>query len=91
MYREFHDYLMTCDQCQKFSPLPKYKTSLRTSISSLLDVFSIDFADPPPTMEKRNLYILVAVEHLTVWPITSTTKDATADPAIKFIARDIMH
>lgn len=91
MYHELHEYVRSCESCQKCTPLPKYKTSLRTPISSLFDVFSIDFAGPLPTTEKGNCYVLIAVEHLTGWHIARPTKDATADSVIDFVAREMIH
>lgn len=79
MYHEIHKYVKSCDICQIFAPSPKYKSSLRTHISSLLDVFSIYFVGTLPVTKIRNLYVLVALEHLIGWPITHAIKDATAD------------
>lgn len=53
MYREPDENVKTCEECHEFSLLPKYKTSLRTPVSSLFDVFSIDFAGPLLTTEKE--------------------------------------
>ena len=54
-------------------------------------MFSLDFAGPLPVTQNENRYILVAVEHLTVWPIAMPTPTTTAAVVIDFVKRHIMH
>ena len=85
------DYVKSCDGCEKARPIPKYKNTLRLPISSLFDVFSIDFAGPFPATSSGNRFVRVAVEHLTGWPIAIATADITAQVVLKFVKREIMY
>ena len=91
VYADVRDYVKSCHGCQKACPIPKYKTTLRLPISSLFDTFSIDFAGPFPATSSGNRFVLVAVEHLTGWPIAMATSDSTAQVVLKFVKREIMY
>ena len=58
-------YVKTCDTCQRMSKLPPYPTKLTKPITSLFEVFSIDFAGPFPETQRSYKHLLVCVEHLT--------------------------
>ena len=85
MYKEVHDYVKTCEDCQKMTRIPRYYSGLRTPMTSLFDVFSIDFAGPLPTTPRGNKHLLICVEHLTGWPIVCPTPTATASEVITFV------
>ena len=44
MHRDIHDYFRSCHDCQMFTPQPKYRTPLKSPLTTFFDVFSIDFA-----------------------------------------------
>lgn len=59
-------------------------------ITGLFDTNSVDFAGSLPVTKNGKVYILVAVEHLTGWPIVRAIKDATATTVISFFLEDII-
>ena len=44
-----------------------------------------DFAGPLPKTKNGNQYVLIAVEHLTGWPMAFPTKDSTSSAVIYFL------
>ena len=90
MYKDIFEYVKTCEDCQKMNAIPKYRTALRTPITSLFDVFSIDFAGPFNTTPRGNKHLLVCMEHLTGWPIVCPTPTATAAEVINFVEDQII-
>ena len=90
MHRDIHDYVRSCHDCQIFTPLPNYPASLKLPLTTLFDVFSIDFAGPYPTTSSGHRYILVAVEHLTGWPIAMTYPNCTSAVVLAFLKNEIM-
>ena len=52
---------------------------------------SIDFAGPLPMSKEGTRYTLIAVEHLTNWPIAVATKTATAAEVIRFVNEEIVY
>lgn len=70
--------------------LPKYRTGLRAPITTLFDVFSIDFAGPFIVTKNDYKYLLICVEHLTGWPLVTPTRTATADEVIRFVQNEII-
>lgn len=44
--------------------IPKYYSGLEVPLTSIFDVFSIDFDEPLPTIPRGNTYLLVCVEHI---------------------------
>ena len=72
-------------------PLPPYRTTLHIPLTNLFDTFSIDFAGPLPRTIRGNSYILVAVEHLSGWPVAIPTPDATSRTVINFVSHHIIH
>lgn len=72
------------------APLPTYRTSLKTPLTTIFNVFSIDFAGPLPLSRSGNKYLLVCSEHLTGWPIVISTVNATASVVIDFVRDHIL-
>lgn len=58
------NYLKSCDGFQKAEgcPIPKYISTLHIPVSSLFDVFSVDFAWPFPVILSGNRFVLVAIK-----------------------------
>ena len=73
------------------APLPTYRSALRTPLTILFDLFSIDFAGPLPTSRAGNKYMLVCVEHLTGWLIVIPTSNSTGGTVINFVGDHILH
>lgn len=91
MQRDARPYIKSCHSCQFIGQ--KYKTS-ESSIHSICELFHkipIDciwaFADDQKEGYK---YGLIAVEHLTKWPILREPKDQTAKDSIRFCDQEIV-
>ena len=91
VHRDVNDYVRGCDGCQKATPIPKYKTTLQFPMTSLFDTYSIDFAGPLPRTPSGKRYILIAVEHLTGWPITRAIVTSTPEEVLEFVKEEIIH
>ena len=91
VHPDISDYVRSCRGCQLATPIPKYRTTLHLPITSLFDVFSIDFAGPLPRSANGNRYVLAADEHLTGWPLASVMKNATARVVLDFTHDEIIH
>ncbi len=89
-HKDIYEHVKTCNGCQKSSPIPKYRTTLRLPIAPLFETFSIDFAGPFPESKAGDKYILIAVEHLTNWPLAIPTIDSTASTVMMFIENEII-
>ena len=88
---DIHRHVRTCHECQMAQPLGTYKTTLKVPVTSLFHTFSIDFAGPLPLSTHKNRFLLVAVEHLTNWPIAIPCTNATADVVIDFVKTHIIY
>lgn len=91
VYRDIYDYVRGCQGCQKASSIPRYTHTAIIPLSSLFETFSIDFAGPLPKTKNGKQYILIAVEHLTGWPLAWATETATAAEVVKFVKEEIIH
>lgn len=90
-YKEITDYVRGCHDCQLFSPVPSYRTTKHIPITSLFETFSIDFAGPLEKTKSGNVYIIIAVEHLTNWPIACATPNSTSEEVLKFVRKEIVN
>ena len=60
-------------------------------MKSLFDTYSVDFVGPLPRTPTGKMYIVVAAEHLTGWPISRDTATSTAEEVLKFVKEEIIH
>ena len=91
MGKNIHDYVKSYEGCQKNKPVPRYRTTLSQPLTGLFQTFSIDFAGPLPRTAKGNRFLLIAVEHLTGWPIARATAASTADVVLNFVKDEIIY
>ena len=91
VYRDIYDYVKSCDGCQRRAAVPHYKTDLHLPITTLFDVFSIDFAGHFPRTSSGNRFTRVAVEHLTGWPIARATKNATRSVVRRIMEMEVVN
>lgn len=56
-YADENDYVKTCDICQRMKELEPYVPSMFISLSSLFDVFLIDFAGLFPATKGGNRFL----------------------------------
>ena len=59
-------------------------------LTGLFDSFSIDFAGPLVAGPGGERYLLVAVEHLSGWPMARATPSNTADVIETFVKEEIL-
>lgn len=90
VYRDILDYVRGCDGCQHAQRLPTYHKNLRAPVTGLFETFSIDFAGPPIASRGGKRFVIIAVEHLTGWPIAWATESSTADTVINFVHEEIV-
>lgn len=83
-------FVRSCVGCQKLKPIPKYRTTLRIPLTGLFDTFSMDFAGSLHLCENEEKYLLIAVEHLTGWPIVRVTTRDTSDVVLSFVQEEIV-
>ncbi|KAI9003771.1 hypothetical protein CLU79DRAFT_669470, partial [Phycomyces nitens] len=86
---ELRDYIQTCEKCQLFANLPKYKSKGSVPVFQLFEQFSIDFVGPLPISSRGNSYVLVAIENFTSWPIALATEKADAANVTSFLYENI--
>ena len=91
VHRDIHLYVRSCHDCQVMKPIPAYHSTLHIPLTHLFDVFSIDFAGPLPKTKNGNQYVLIAVEHLTGWPMACPTRDSTSSAVIEFLQNHLIH
>ena len=84
-------HVRSCDGCQRAAAVPRYRTTLRAPLTGLFDTFSLDFAGPLIPGPGGERYLLIAVEHLTSWPIAIATVSDTADVVHDFVKEHILH
>lgn len=88
---DVYSFVRSCDPCQRMKGIPTYHTKLTRPITNLFEVFSIDFAGPiPSSLDGRDRYILICVEHLTNWPIARITENATAEVVARFVEEEVV-
>lgn len=90
VYSDMTDYVSSCDCCQHSERLPTYRMSLRAPFNALFENFCIDFAGQFKQSKAGKMFVLIAVEHLTGWPVASATGDSTAVIDIKLIQQEII-
>lgn len=91
MPKNIYKYVKGYDNCQRRKLIPKYHITLHLPISTLFDVISIDLAGPCPCTPSGKKFFLVAIEHLTGWPIAISTDEAAALTVIAFMRKEIIY
>lgn len=90
VYLDIYDYVKSCDRCQQNATVPYYKTDLHLPITTSFDVFSNDFAGPFFLTSSENRFALVAMVHLTGWPVAMATENATASVIRRLMETEIV-
>lgn len=85
------DYVKSCNECQKESPIRKYRSTLRPPVSSLFYVLSVDFSGTFSVTSSGNCVVLGAVENLTGWPIAMNTAESTAQVILNFVKKEMLY
>src|SRR3954454_16636756 len=90
MYESIREYVQKCDSCQRRG---KYK---RTEPLHPIDAgnpfyrIGIDIVGPLPVTERKNRYIVTAMDYMTKWPKARALSEATAEQVANFIYEDII-
>ena len=61
------------------------------AISRLFHSLSIDFIGPVPTTKTHKKYLIVAVEHVSGWPVASASASAGSSVVVAFIHQEILN
>ncbi|OBZ81563.1 Transposon Ty3-I Gag-Pol polyprotein [Choanephora cucurbitarum] len=89
-YRSVKDYVKTCENCQLHSYLPnKIEAKGTVPIKTLFERFANDYVGPFPTSNRKNQYIITAIEYYTGWPIAKAVRRADSDTTVKFFYEEI--
>ena len=90
MLKEIEAYIKSCKQCQ-FRGKPKGQHELHPiQVKEPFYQIGIDIVGPLPITEKRNKYIVVAIDYLTKWPEAKAIPEASAKEVSTFIFDDII-
>jgi hypothetical protein len=83
-------YVKTCDQCQRRGKRTTKNELHSIKISRPFQRVGIDIVGPLPLTDKRNKYIITAMDYLTKWPEARAIKMANAEEVLDFIYEDII-
>ncbi|KAI8327376.1 hypothetical protein BD560DRAFT_316973, partial [Blakeslea trispora] len=85
-YEDLRQYIKSCHACQVFSNVPN-KMVLKGNIPThhLFERFAIDYIGPFPTTISKNMYIILAVDCYSRWPIAKAVKPADSKTMVKFM------
>jgi len=93
MKSQIFDYCMTCDVCQKQKI--KNKSNVAPMISITVDkpwdLVGIDVAGPLKLTNKKNQYIIIAIDYFTKFCVSRATTDWTADTTVEFLKNDLVN
>jgi len=86
MAKQVHDFVKTCDVCQRRGPPPKRPEPLYPlNVGEPFDRIGIDVVGPLPITASGNRFIIVATDYLTKWPEAKATPDYTAPTTADFL------
>lgn len=88
---DFFRNVKTGDPWQLMKKLTAYRRELTRQITSLFEVFSIEFAGPFPETRKGHKHLLICVENMMGWLIVVTTPNVTAKVVCDFLSTEIIH
>lgn len=89
LQRDPREHVKSCHPYQVATQSNRYHKDGVQPVIALFHTFLMDFTGPFPTTKCKNKRILLAVEHLTGWPITREIKSETSVPAIQFFKKVI--
>src|ERR1044072_8113327 len=79
MYETIHEYVKNCDVCQRRRTAKDHQVLHPIAIVKPFYQIGIDYVGPLPITEKKNKYIIVAIDYFMKWPEAKATPTATAD------------
>ncbi|CEP17868.1 hypothetical protein [Parasitella parasitica] len=84
-YIELREHVNSCTPCQLYAPAQPNTTTISVPTRYLFEKFALDFVGPLPVTKSGNVYVLVAVEMFTRWPIVLATKTTEAKVVSSFL------
>src|ERR1700722_17318204 len=88
--KDIETYIKSCKQCQ-FRGKPTGKHELHSiRVKEPFYQIGIDIVGPLPITEKKNKYIVVAIDYFTKWPEAKAIPEASAKEVSTFIFDDII-
>ena len=91
MRKQISDFVKTCDACQKAKPNTRYRSGARMPISGLFHTWSVDFTGPLPITKNHKKYLIVAVEHMSGWPVARASVAADSSVVVAFLRQEILN
>ena len=90
MNKDIEDYAKSCERCQRRGK-EKNKGKLNSiEIKEPFYQIGIDIVGPLPLTERKNKYIVVAIDYFTKYPEAKAIPEATAKEVSEFIYEDII-
>lgn len=85
-------FVRSCDICQKTNPPEQKRPYGKLPVSGLFHTWSIDFAGPLPVTKEKSKYLLIAVEHLSGWPVARAipTQLFNSTGVVQFVKKEIV-
>lgn len=83
-------FVKNCVGCQKSKPIPKYRTTLKLSLTGLFDTFSVDLTGPLSLGLNVETYLLITVERLKVWPVVKIGTRDTSYVVLSFVQEELL-
>ena len=83
-------FVASCEKCLQFRHAPPKSEPLSIETSGLFERFSFDFVGPMPETKRGNRYLIVAIEHLTSWPIAKAVPTIDSITLCRFILTEIV-
>lgn len=93
MAQDIAEWTRRCPECQQTARRPSGPQEPLHPLEPETIPFrrwSLDFIGRLPETAEGNRWILVAIDHLTRWPIVRALKDATAEEVARFIYEEIV-
>src|SRR5689334_11693269 len=91
MRKHVHDFVRSCDTCQKRGPpLARQEPLHPLRVGQPFDRVGIDMVGPLPLTPRGNRFIIVATDYLTKWPEASAVPDPKALTAAQFLMDNII-
>ncbi|CAG8660195.1 2946_t:CDS:1, partial [Paraglomus occultum] len=87
---EVQKFVSTCDQCQREKKPEKAKDIYPIVATRPFQIVGIDHVGPLHLTKKGNLYLIVAQDYFTKWPIAQPTQTTNTDEALEFVHNHIM-
>jgi len=87
--RMVHQFVSTCDPCQKEKKPQKAKDIYPIIAERPFQIVGIDHVGPLNTTKEGYQYLIVAQDYFTKWPIALPTKTTNTEEALDFLWKEI--